>query len=62
MPELFSARVALLLPAPAAMESSKLLCIEDAEKCFASGRIEAAFARLEKAASYAWGFFRPVCW
>lgn len=48
--------------APAAMESSKMLCLDDAVRLFQCGDKAAAEARLEKAAQYAWGSDRPVVW
>jgi predicted metal-dependent hydrolase len=48
--------------AKAAMESSKVLCLSDAMALFGKGNMEYAEARLEKAAQYAWGFWRPAGW
>lgn len=44
------------------METSKVVCVEDACELFEKGKFEYADKRLEKAASYAWGFSRPEGW
>jgi len=46
----------------ASMESSKMSCLDDAVRLFQTGHEEAARQRLEKAAQYAWGFWRPDGW
>jgi hypothetical protein len=48
--------------APAQMESSKMLCLNDAVYLAQIGRNDDANTRLEKAAQYAWGFNRPNGW
>jgi hypothetical protein len=48
--------------ATATMESSKMLCLHDACRLFQCGNEEAANKRLEKAAQYAWGYYRPQGW
>lgn len=58
----FTAKVAAVASAPAAMESSKQLCLNDAVRLFQTGREDEACNRLEKAAQYAWGFSRPAGW
>jgi hypothetical protein len=46
----------------AQMRSSAQLCIDDAQALAASGNAAAADQRLEKAASFIWGFARPAAW
>lgn len=46
----------------ASMRSSAELCISDAQALAAAGNVAAAEQRLEKAASYIWGFGRPAAW
>ena len=58
----FAEKYVLTLAAPAVMESSKRLCLADADRLRRAGRDEIAEARLEKAAQYAWGFNRPAGW
>lgn len=48
--------------AKAQMDSSKMLCLNDAVYQAQIGNMELANARLEKAAQYAWGFSRPMGW
>ena len=42
-----------------AMLSSRDLCVDDACICFERGDRGSAMKRLDKAAQYAWGFWRP---
>lgn len=44
------------------MDSSKMLCLDDAVRLAQCGDEEYANKRLEKAAQYAWGFNRPKGW
>ena len=55
-------KLGLLAAASCSMNSSKELCMEDAKALAARGNLDAANARLEKAAQYAWGFSRPANW
>lgn len=55
-------RIEMLKKSQAEMESSKLLVINDAERLLERGREEDALRRLERAAQYAWGFWRPDGW
>jgi hypothetical protein len=48
--------------AVAAMESSKMVCVQDAKSQMAKGNEANALARIEKGAQYAWGFGRPAGW
>ena len=57
----FEEKVAAVLKADAAMESSKVLCLKDAVS-FHEFNPEHANKRLEKAAQYAWGNERPAGW
>jgi hypothetical protein len=58
----FTRKCVLVLKAKAAMESSKMACLDDATYLFQTGREDEATRRLEKAAQYAWGFWRPDGW
>jgi exonuclease VII small subunit len=58
----FTAKCAKVAAAVASMESSKVLCLNDAVRLFQIGREDEANTRLEKAAQYAWGFDRPRGW
>lgn len=58
----FTAKAEAVRVARAAMESSKMVCLNDAVRLFQTGREELANDRLEKAAQYAWGFNRPTGW
>ena len=58
----FVAKCEAVRVAKAEMESSKMLCLNDAVRLFQTGDEEAANSRLEKAAQYAWGFNRPKGW
>lgn len=44
------------------METSKVVCLEDACELFEHGDFEYADKRLETAANYAWGLERPQGW
>lgn len=58
----FCEKCELVRKATAAMESSKMLCLNDAVLYAQTNRPELAEQRLEKAAKYAWGFNRPRGW
>lgn len=58
----FVSKIELVRNSKADMESSKLVCLDDAVRLFQVGNEEAALKRLEKAAQYAWGFNRPAGW
>lgn len=58
----FTEKCDVVRNAKAAMESSKMLCLDDAVRHFQTNKPELAEARLEKAAQYAWGFDRPKGW
>ena len=58
----YAEKIAALEAATAVMDSSKQLCVSDARKLIAEGKLAAADQRLEKAAQYAWGHGRPDGW
>lgn len=58
----FQERCAAVLGAKAQMDSSKVVCIEDALRLYVAGAIEYAERRLENAAQYCWGANRPEGW
>ena len=58
----FCEKCELVRLAPAQMESSKMLCLDDAVRLKQTGHAIEAYARLEKAAKYAWGLSRPSGW
>lgn len=58
----FESKVQTVLAAKADMDSSKIVCVEDALRLHVAGVQELANARLEKAAQYCWGFNRPKGW
>lgn len=58
----FRERVAMLRVAKAQMESSKELCLDQAEVWFARGEMIYVLSWLERACQYAWGFWRPEGW
>lgn len=60
--ELLMKRIAMLRSVLAGMESSKLLCIKDAEVLYALGCVSDAQERIERAARYTWGYWRPDAW
>lgn len=58
----FAKKCEMVQNSKALMDSSKMVCLDDAVRLFQTGREELANARLEKAAQYAWGFSRPPGW
>ncbi len=58
----FCEKCAAVEKAKAQMESSKMLCLNDAVYLAQTNRMEDANARLEMAAKYAYGFSRPRGW
>lgn len=62
MPMNFEDKVAAVSAASAVMNSSKVLCLDDAKRLQRMGDSHYANQRLEKAAQYAWGGSRPSGW
>jgi hypothetical protein len=58
----FEEKIFAVLNTRAAMDSSKLLCLDDAKRLASCGKMDYAEQRLEKAAQYAWGCWRPDGW
>jgi len=55
-------KIEILKISSCVMNSSKELCVADAIKFQAQGNDNLAINRLEKAAQYTWGFYRPTNW